>query len=190
MPLRIFQWLAELAKTWKNQPPPSTGSMSWSCWVKKAYNEPCIQSFAPIIPCKSVLKAKIQFSKIGPVSSMKTSKMESQSSKLIGPFHSALLPDPQEKYVDGIARKLLSRAVAGCGILVKAVVFSGIFCSEQQDWMAGSSSKYEQSHRHSNILNPGTNLFLWWNSQSGKLTLISYLDRWLYQTIECKFNKL
>ena len=27
--------------------------------------------------------------------------------------------------------------------------------------MAGSSSNYEQSHRHSNILNPGTNLFLW-----------------------------
>ncbi len=35
--------------------------------------------------------------------------------------------DPQEKYVDGIARKLLSRAVTGCGILVKAVV-SAAYC--------------------------------------------------------------
>ena len=29
------------------------------------------------------------------------------------------------------------------------------------DWMACSSSKYEQSHRYSNVLNHGTNLFLW-----------------------------
>ncbi len=32
---------------------------------------------------------------------------------------------------------------------------------EWQDWMAGSSSKYEQSHRDCNIWNLDTNLFLW-----------------------------
>ena len=36
---QCHQWLAGLAKPWKNQPPTPTGSMSWTCWVK------CLISF-------------------------------------------------------------------------------------------------------------------------------------------------
>ncbi len=37
-------------------------------------------------------------------------------------FHSVLLPDPQKKDVNEIARKSQLRAIAGCGIWEKAVV--------------------------------------------------------------------
>ena len=44
--------------------------------------------------------------------------------------------------------------------------------------MADSSSKYEQSHRHSNILNLGINLFLWIDKNTCSTSVGMSLFKW------------
>ena len=66
--------------------------------------------------------------------------------------------------------------MAGCGILEK----EAYFCRELQDWMASSSSKYGQSHRHCNILNLGINLFLWFD----EVNFLSHQKQVLFVSIK------